>query len=483
MKLKSITLQNFRGIKDLRLGLHPRLTVLVAENGGGKTTILDGIAKGLAPILRFLSSPEQRLSAIGLGLDDQDYRLLDISEKKPNQPTKTADYTRIEVEATNGLNWDVQRSKAGRQPPTKVGQTKLKHYCTDKLLSLDAGEPTMLPVLAYYGTQRGNIGIPERLRAPNANYDYPTAALFETLNAKGDFKEAVKWFFAEESSELRNNKGRSLQDFMLSPTLEAVRASITEVLGDSFSNPHFNKRNKFVVETGHGTEELQVAQLSMGYQSMLALAMDYARRLAVANPHLYNCDTPNFAFEKEVNEYGGFYNNAVERLYGFGFAPSIILIDEVDLHLHPEWQQRVLDDLMRIFPNTQFVVTTHSPQVLSAVVNQSIRTLSISEESGIEAHIPEQQTRGVENADILAKVMGVDPIPPVKEARWLKDYIALIETAQSESPKAIELRQKLEEHFGAQHPLITDCDRLMRFQKFKLKKKTPTFENDVAYSR
>lgn len=472
MKLKRITFQNFRGIKDLRLDLHPRLTVLVAENGGGKTTILDGIAKGLAPILRFLSSPEQRLSATGLGLDDQDFRLLDNSEKKPNQPTKSADYTRIELEATNGLFWDVQRSKAGKQPPTKVGQTKLKRYCTENLLNLDAGQPTMLPVLAYYGTQRGNIGIPERLRAPKANYDYPTAALFDTLNARGDFKEAVKWFFAEESSELRSNKGQSIQDFTLSPTLEAVRASITEVLGESFTNPHFNKRNKFVVETGHGTEELQVAQLSMGYQSMLALAMDYARRLAVANPHLYNSDTPGFEFENEVNEYGGFYNNAVERLHGFGFAPSIILIDEVDLHLHPEWQQRVLDDLIRTFPNTQFIVTTHSPQVLSAVKNESIRTLSPSEDRGIEARIPPQQTRGVENADILAKVMGVDPIPPVLEAKWLKDYIALIETNEAESPEAVELRQQLEGHFGSKHPLITDCDRLMRFQEFKLKRES-----------
>jgi predicted ATP-binding protein involved in virulence len=68
--------------------MHPRLTVLVAENGGGKTTILDGIAKGLAPVLRFLSSPEQHLSATGLGLDDNDFRLLSDTEKNRTNPQK-----------------------------------------------------------------------------------------------------------------------------------------------------------------------------------------------------------------------------------------------------------------------------------------------------------------------------------------------------------------------------------------------------------
>ena len=479
MKLKHINLYNFRGIQELQLSLHPRLTVLVAENGGGKTTILDGIAKGLAPIMRFLSSPEQRLSTAGMGLEDSDFRLLNDRDGPADRSAQSSDYTRIELTATNGMRWDVHRSKSGRQPPEKTGQTELKRYCMEKLHQIDAGQPTMLPVFAYYGTQRGNIGIPERLRASTTNFEYPTAALFEALKSTGDFKEAVKWFFAEESNELRINKGRPVEEFSLSPALEAVRASVTSVLGEAYTNPHFNKRNKFVVQPKEGSPELQVAQLSMGYQSMLALAMDYARRLAVGNPHLYHSDVPGEEFKHAVHEFGGAYNSTQERLHGFGAAPSIILVDEIDLHLHPEWQQRVLDDLMATFPNAQFIVSTHSPQVLSAVRNESIRTLSLDADGSIRVHTPELQTRGVENSEILAKVMGVNPTPPVEEAQWLKDYVALIETDQSESPQANELRQRLENHFGTHHPLLTDCDRLIRFQRFKLKRGTETHEGNA----
>lgn len=470
MKLKQVRLENFRGIESLKLDLHPKLTVLVAENGGGKTTILDAIAKGLAPVLRYLSSPEQKLSAAGIGLDDKDYRLLRDAERKPGQPSKVVDYTRIELTATSGLCWDVQRSKPGKQAPDKTGQTDLKQFCLRKLHGIEAGEKSMLPVFAYYGTGRGNIGIPERLRAPVANYDYPTSALFEALEAHGDFKEAVKWFALEEASELRLNKGRRIEDFDLSPALEAVRASIGSVLGDAYKNPHFDTKNKFVLETADGSQQLQVMQLSMGYQSMLALAMDFARRLAVANPHLYYSDSPASEYADEVGEYGASYNQVEERLHGFGYAPSIMLIDEIDLHLHPAWQQRALDDLMATFPNTQFIVTTHSPQVLSAVRNDSIRTLSFDSAGQIVAETPKQQTRGVENAEVLARVMRVHPTPPVKEAQWVKDYIALIENGKAESDEAQVLRSDLLEHFGEDHPIIRDCDRLIRFQAFKLRK-------------
>lgn len=470
MKLKQVRLENFRGIESLTLDLHPKLTVLVAENGGGKTTVLDGIAKGLAPVLRYFSSPDQKLSTAGMGLDDKDYRLLRDAERKPGQPSKVADYTRIELTATTGMNWDVQRSKPGKQAPEKTRQSGLKQFCEKKLLEIDLGVKPMLPVFAYYGTGRGNIGIPERLRAPLANYDYPTAALFEALEAHGDFKEAVKWFAAEEASELRLNKGRRMEEFDFSPALEAVRASIASVLGDAYKNPHFDKKNKFVLETTDGSQQLQVMQLSMGYQSMLALAMDFARRLAVANPHLYFSDSPASEYADEVGEFGGFYNQVEERLHGFGYAPSIMMIDEIDLHLHPAWQQRALDDLMATFPNTQFIVTTHSPQVLSAVRNESIRTLTFDEEGQVVAATPPQQTRGVENAEVLARVMGVNPTAPVREAKWVKDYIALIEDGGADSDEARILRRDLTEHFGEDHPILRDCDRLLRFQAFKVKK-------------
>jgi len=160
-----------------------------------------------------------------------------------------------------------------------------------------------------------------------------------------------------------------------------------------------------VVEPQKGPGELQVSQLSQGYQSMLALGMDFARRLALANGHHdaveggfdWSSLTPNRAdWESDVAI------AAAPR--GPSWAPAIMLVDEIDLHLHPSWQQRVLPDLMRAFPGTQFVVTTHSPQVLSTVGKESIRLIQTVDGRTV-LKTPEYQTRGVESADVLATIM------------------------------------------------------------------------------
>ena len=255
----------------------------------------------------------------------------------------------------------------------------------------------------------------------------------------------LKWFYLEENFELRKNKGRTTETFSESPALFAVRTAIKRILEGHYTEPHFNSKNQFVVKEKDGPQELQISQLSQGYQSMLSLAMDFARRLAVGNSHLFFSEDP----------------------LGVLHAPAIMLVDEIDLHLHPSWQQRVLSDLMHTFPNTQFIITTHSPQVLTTVKNESIRILAKDHEDKWMASIPAEQTRGVESADALHSAMGVDPVPPVEEAKQLDDYRALIENGEHETQQGQSLRKKLVQHFGTDHPLIRDCDRLIRFQEFK----------------
>src|SRR5580700_10874287 len=115
------------------------------------------------------------------------------------------------------------------------------------------------------------------------------------------------------------------------------------------------------------------------------------------------------------------------------------------------------------------ILTTHSPHVLSTVEKDSIRVIGLRDGQGL-IDTPTLQTRGVESADVLASIMGVDPVPQIEEARWLSDYRALIEDGKAETGEAGELRSKLISHFGESHPLILDCERLIRFQSFKLKR-------------
>ena len=154
-----------------------------------------------------------------------------------------------------------------------------------------------------------------------------------------------------------------------------------------------------------------------GYRAVLALAADLARRMAQGNPHRAKpcaCE-------------------------------AIVLIDEIDLHLHPAWQQRVLDDLLRTFPNTQFLVSTHSPQVLTSVKPERIVELSRENGAVVAGYIGGIATYGAESGTVLALVMGVPNRPKDNEfVKKLDRYRSLIADGEGESEEARRLRSELD---------------------------------------
>lgn len=392
MRLKSISLENFRCFDHLEVPLHPRLTVLVAENAGGKTSVLDAIAIGLAPLLRAFSSASQRIGEdtdILPGFKDTDFRLLQ-PESKSTRGTPAwipAPEAAVGLKTLDGLAWEVRRQSiqtSGEPGVSDVIPQELIHFATGIHDEIRSGCPWLLPVVAYYGVNRGTFETTERIRDSKINYEYPTSALVGALNPETDFKEMLKWFDLTEASELRAmREAGATGEFPEHPALNCVRDSLARLLGEEYTEPQFNKQYKLVVKSRSGPEVLQVSQLSQGYQSMLALGMDFARRLAIANPGLESApDHPQW--DTQIAPLIGQFHIATSETSPFGpaWAPAIILIDEVDLHLHPRWQQRVLTDLMRAFPLSQFIVTTHSPQVLTTVKRENIRIL-VKDAAGI----------------------------------------------------------------------------------------------------
>ena len=124
----------------------------------------------------------------------------------------------------------------------------------------------------------------------------------------------------------------------------------------------------------------ELEQLSDGYRNLLALVLDFARRLAQAHPN---------------------WPNPLE-------APGIMLIDEIDLHLHPTWQQRIVPNLHAIFPNTQLVIATHSPYVVTTVES---RCVQIAENAKLRP-CPTPATFGARSSDIVSEVMGLESQRP-----------------------------------------------------------------------
>lgn len=446
MRLKSVTLNHYRCFESLTLDLHPRLTVIVGENGAGKTAVLDGIASGLTPVLSHLSSANQRLS--GRGIKDADFRLQALTGPRGATQWTAAGHAQIMVTTRDGPRWDYWRpsgSAKEHKPVETWGETALKDHLNAIKASYGTAAPELTPVFAYYGASRGHIETPERLRPAKNNYDHPPAALLDCFNPRSDFREMLAWFDQEESSELRANKGRTNGDYTPFASLEAVRATVVALLGGAFQNPRFNARHKFVLERISDGAELQVRQLSQGYQSMLALSMDFARRLVIANSrddeHLsqqIRDEARAFLQEQDPGQDTLFQSELAMS------APAVMLVDEIDLHLHPTWQQRVLQDLMRTFPLTQFIVTTHSPQVLTTVPRESIRILE-QHEGSMRVRTPDFSPLAHESGDALAKIMGTHREPPLALQEHIRQYEQLVRAGQEDSEAAQILHTTLQQ--------------------------------------
>lgn len=332
MQIDKITIDNFRAKQHLSLKLGTRLTLLVGENGSGKTTVLDAIAIGLGAILSHLPK------VTGITLKEHDIKQ-DNDHKAP--------YTRIKLSSFNGVEWDrtLRRDKSRKtldQIPTAIGLTQLKRHIDDQVINpANEGIDYRLPVYSYYGVGRALLNVPLRRRGfPKAHQRFE--ALDNAMNATSRFKSAFVWYYNKENEEQRKQKELKSFEYKL-PELEAVRKTIETVFPE-LTEPHVMLNPlRFAVKMNGTT--LDIMQLSDGYKTLLSLIIDLASRMALANPQMTN------PLESEAT----------------------VLIDEVDLHLHPQWQRRVVSDLLRVFPKAQFVLTTHSPYIIESVNNLLMR--------------------------------------------------------------------------------------------------------------
>lgn len=327
MKLKRVSLANYRGIRNAEPELGSRLTLLVGENGSGKSTILQAIAVGLGEVLTHLPG----VSGIGFR------RSGDIHQ----QAGRLASYSRIALECTDGLSWDRtlrrDRSQATtRQIPAGVGLKALQHELDRRILDpANEGLQYPLPVLVHYGVSRALLDVPLSRKGFPKEFSR-VQALDGAFQATSSFRKAFAWFYFKENEEQRLQRAQRDFDVRL-PELEAVRQGLKAMFPD-VSDPRIKLSPlRFAVKLNG--EEFDVQQLSDGYQTMIGLTLDLCSRFATANPH---------------------FSDPLA-------AEAIVLIDEVDLHLHPRWQMRVVQDLLRTFSNTQFILTTHSPVVLEGV--------------------------------------------------------------------------------------------------------------------
>jgi predicted ATP-binding protein involved in virulence len=440
LRVNRLRLQNFRCFADSAIDLHPDLTVLVAENGQGKTAILDGVSIALGLFVDTVGGTRQFH-----GFDRTDIRLTRGGDgMRPELPT------RLEAEGNIGgqvVHWSRALTASSLRARTSSKDAEELRRAADVLrdrITATEAEPLNLPLVAFYGT--GRLWSEHRLtqgkKSLAAVSNDRLAAYVDCLSSSSSFKDMATWY---ETKMGEIDDSRFATDLRSNvPLITAVREAARLVLEPTgWSDLDWDPNAGALVATHAQYGRLPLSALSDGVRNMMALVADVARRCATLNPHL---------------------REDVARR-----TPGVLLVDEVDMHLHPRWQQLIVDLLRQAFPALQLILTTHSPHVLSTVDKQSIRVIRL-QGGEVSIDTPTLQTRGVQSADVLFSIMGVDPVPAIHEAQELSRYRELIEDGIGENPEAQSLRSALIAHFGKDHPVMLDCERLARFQAFRLRR-------------
>ena len=457
MKLIQIEMENFRCFERLSVALEADVTAVIGVNGAGKTGLLDAIALSLLPLLQDIARRQPNAATLdlptfyrhfaGSAIAPSDIRLnapgaVDRDGEQVLTLSAAARYQEGSAESPLVLEW---QQEAGVTPSLGTSRFSQRWVSPEGLdvasqgLYVPAGSATnsrhiAIPVFAYYRDTRDA----QILKPPgdaNGRPSDPDSARHMALDAAASFSEAQRWFHVRDVREMRDSRERhdfSWQD----PVLRTVRHAVVQMLGNiervyADDDP---PRMKAVQKDASGLSMvLDFSQLSAGQRNLMALTIDFARRLALTYPG---------------------WDNPLE-------APGILLIDEIELNMHPKWQQTVIPHLRKVFPDTQIVVATHSPLVLSTLHAGQIRILR-----GQQIFSPSVETYGTESDRVQRQVMDTDTTPP--ENAFAQDVDQLYQQIDADDLGAAEiLLTRLEDERGTAEPTLIRARMLIANRRWE----------------
>jgi predicted ATP-binding protein involved in virulence len=429
MLIISVTIENFRCFDKLSIDFDDQLTVLVGANDSGKSSVLDALSFLLQPIMEqqlidnnmsikfnitsddisIGSSLEQIHFSYIISLNNAEYTVNYKIFFNPNDP----DNFRVETDPLAAAFFDSYNS-----------------YLLNR--------ENLTNIFVFYDAVRS---VDTKIN-PNPGIDFSTRnhedmAFLNAFSSRIDYISSQFWFDSVNVRELRIRE--ALKDFNFEiPQLSAVRRAVIMALeadGMEFEDLRIDGHNpELHVTTKKTGKSYKISQLGEGYRIMLAMVLDLSRRMVAANDR--------FDF-KDPDDYLK--------------TPAIVLIDEIDLHLFPSWQQCVLPKLLGIFPNTQFIVTTQSPQVLTSIKRHHIRVLQQG-----DIYFVSTNTYGAFNSDVMEEVLQVPCRPKNNEVTQKMDqYIDLINNGLGKGDDALKIRSDLEE-LMPNDPFFVKADLYMK---------------------
>lgn len=387
MKLHALRLVNYRGHADLSIDFTARFNVVVGVNGSGKTSLLRAACDALSGLTQYLSLNGHHLPIS----ESRDVRVqaIDTSGRlrfEPQFPVSIA--ARSEAFGTE-CTWTLTKTDQASSPITMgTSPGQIWSQLQDKTNA-------SLPLVLFYRADRHwNDASPHEMVAAtqrNSRFD----AYVQWWNASLDASALQGWAIAKslERVQAASETGGafdSIQDDELAIVNSALAAAVEGIKG-----LRYDIRKKSLLadwNPGYG-DPTPFEYLSDGQRAVIGLVSDIARRACLLNPHLGT---------KVAKETTG-----------------VVLIDELDMHLHPKWQRNITTGLKAAFPSIQFIAASHSPQVLGELTPEEIILL----QPGTTTH--PQVSYGLDSSQVLEEIMDATARTPDVERALAEVFSAL----------------------------------------------------------
>lgn len=436
MIVSRLKLTNLRAIETAEFRFQPGFNLIVGVNGVGKSTVLDALRICMSRI--FPSTTTSRAKAMSFAINDirGSFPLLDVelslaigvdefrfTRRQWREAFAADNVDNIEKLRQEILHSERLRDRARnllRELEESQGVFDSDTFSPSRAeLKSAASTATVAPNCVFFSTNRSVTS--SSSTAKSRVVGGISAAYAEALVPRPMYvAQFADWIQAQEAlaKELKAAKRhlavlRSAVNRFL-PTYENLRPA-----GDNSSHLLINQ----------GGTSLDVTQLSDGERGVLALVLDLARRLSQANPSL---DDP-----------------LIE-------GHAVVLIDEIDLHLHPKWQRQIVHNLSAVFPRCQFIATTHSPQIIGEVEHDRIHIIANG-----EVYSP-THSFGVDSSRVLEEIM--DSPPRATEVDELLKKVSK-EVGKQRYKHARQSLAQLVELLGEGDPEVTRIRTLLDFME------------------
>ena len=419
--MKKITLNNYRCFENLLLEFSDKVNLFIGDNASGKTTIIRAISNALSSFFSGFSDENTRFT----GLEKDDFRIVRAQETLANESPIHVKFEWLGKEGELILN-----SPKGRtlQDPLK----EIKKFGAELYRSMfqDGKQIKALPMFTSFST--ADIHKPRKFgNEVFKRYEHkPSFGYFECFQGDGFMK-----YWTLRLLVLREGRTGELEvEGVLNALKKALGPKGCNIITDVDIRPIQGKIYYILSDN----RETDTDNLSDGYRRLINIVLDLAFRCMLLNKGIYGLE-------------------ACTKTEG------TVLIDEIDLHLHPTLQAKVMKGLQHAFPKLQFIITSHAPMIMTGIPmdNQNkIIKLGYNKQEGYSAK--EIETYGLDASTIIQAVLGVTPRSADVEEK-LRSLFSLIDN--DEYVKATEKLTQMRKQFGEHLPELSKAEAMLNFLK------------------